>query len=343
MHPKYFNPITTSNPRESFYFKLALFTPSHYSNPAFKINDEEWRFIEDSNKLFFINLGYYGVAYRNEKQKEILISHEGTFIHNIIDVLDIFSCISYGLGLPPVIHLTLALSFTSAIAKDYPEYKITHTGVSLGGIIAQHELFNNHKVLAIESPGLENPVIAEQYTNFLSRVADVLAYTHLSFFAPLIPIAYYSAVGTLIYSNPIFFPVFFSAHHIHKLAKYFTNVQFEAPESCNLAVANGELHILTRWNDIKEAGVYYTLKGHDKITEPIIKFLSYLDAKIAIHDPGVLFNSMVVETKINELCSHQSEVIKGSNLNMVIETEVNALCNHQSGVLGGTNEEQTGI
>jgi hypothetical protein len=71
--------------------------------------------------------------------------------------------------------------------------------------------------------------------------------------------------------------------------------------------------------------------------------LSYLDAKIAIHDPGVLFNSMVVETKINELCSHQSEVIKGSNLNMVIETEVNALCNHQSGVLGGTNEEQTGI
>ena len=89
MHPKYFNPITTSNPRESFYFRLALFTPSHYSNPAFKTNDEEWRFIEDSNKLFFINLGYYGVAYRNEKQKEILISHVGTFIHNIIDVLDI--------------------------------------------------------------------------------------------------------------------------------------------------------------------------------------------------------------------------------------------------------------
>jgi hypothetical protein len=118
------------------------------------------------------------------------------------------------------------MSFTSAITKNYPDYAIIHTGVSLGGIIAQHELFNNHKVLAIESPCLENSVVAKWYINALTGMADILAYAYLSSSVPLIPVVFYEVVGQLVFKTWVFAPIFFVAHNLPKLAEHFTNVQF---------------------------------------------------------------------------------------------------------------------
>lgn len=184
--------------------------------------------------------------------------------------------------------------------------------------------------------GLENPEAAVLYTKVLSSLADGLAYTHLSSFAPLIPVVYYGVFGSLIYNNLAFVPTFLVAHHLHKLFKYFTNVQFEDTEKCNLAVANGELHILTKWNPIKDAGVYYTLNSQGEITEPIIKLLSCFDSKAAIHDPALLFYSVVIKTEVNELCNYQSEMVEKTNLNMITETEFNGICNSQSEIIGRT-------
>lgn len=296
--------LTLNDPKTSFYFRLALTTPNHHSK-NFKISNKEWQYLGDSNSKFLFSFGYFGVAYKNQAEKKIVISHEGTFFHSLSDIFDIVTNIEYMLGMIPMTQLPMMMCYTQNILVNNPGYEIIHIGVSLGGILAQFELFNDQQVFAIESPGIENIKIANIFSKSLDNICYSLANYHLSWLTPLIPATYLTTTIASFYHYPLLFVPYLSLFHFPKLLSSSKQNDYD---QCNLAIAKGKDHIVTAWNKITQYGIKYELEGSEKPVQPIIKLLAYLDPNIDIHDPLVLYKSLIKNYDLTENCVSNSLV-----------------------------------
>ncbi len=142
------------DPKTSFYYMLGITPTFHSIKSTYRLAFDGWRYETDSAKQHIYGQGYYGVCYINHKEHKLAFGHEGTMIKGISDLFDLTNNLQYMVGYIPS-QLQIANEFISKVASTYPAYLQVHTGVSLGGILAQYQLFNNHEVLSIEAPAIK--------------------------------------------------------------------------------------------------------------------------------------------------------------------------------------------
>jgi RHS repeat-associated protein len=103
--------------------------------------------------------GYQGQTYINENTKEIVIAHRGTEFDRELKK-DLLTADRQIVGVESGISNSLpdqakdASAYTKSVTDQYPGYKISHTGHSLGGYLAETSAATyNQKATTFDSPG----------------------------------------------------------------------------------------------------------------------------------------------------------------------------------------------
>jgi ankyrin repeat protein len=132
------------NDDEPFPYEYAVMSQQAYQTDSVqRLNPEGWEelvTISDANIDTFNPCGYYAVAWINHATKNIVISHRGTDFHNRGN-LQADSTIFAGKEIPDILRYSQQFSqyITQLRNTNYANYTISHTGHSLGSVIAEVE------------------------------------------------------------------------------------------------------------------------------------------------------------------------------------------------------------
>lgn len=120
------------------------------SNYWKKLNSEGWNILQTSEE---IDNDYYGIAFKNDKTKQIIIAHRGSANLSII-MKDIQI-----LGSHEPEQYIQAKSFTEKLEKEHKNFILSHAGHSFGGVLGELLAYRRHEVaITIDTPGIKNMV-----------------------------------------------------------------------------------------------------------------------------------------------------------------------------------------
>jgi len=116
-------------------YEYALFSLDAYQDASDNVTlPSNWSVYKTSDDFGHSNGGYFGIAYINNTTNEVVISHRGT---ELSDLGDLFNDAQIGLGFVPSQYTNGAKPFEQSLQNELAGYQITHTGHSLGGVLAE--------------------------------------------------------------------------------------------------------------------------------------------------------------------------------------------------------------
>lgn len=125
-----------------------------------KLKDKNWVILNTSKDFGFNENGYYAIAFKNSVTGHIIIAHRGSAdLYAIVNDMQI-------LGNREPDQYQEAVKFINKIEQIHPDVIISHTGHSLGAVLAELWAYRNHRIaVTVDSPGIVGTV----YDKFFTR------------------------------------------------------------------------------------------------------------------------------------------------------------------------------